>query len=104
MDRNIRLRSEELGFKIAILALAIWSMYECWQSVFNGTVYHALPTLILVLTLSIQGFSEMAMKRKMITGDEDYKEPNKVLWSVIVIIALVAIVLSIGYYLFLKIN
>ena len=31
MDRSIRLRSEEIGFKIAVLALAAWTLFECWR-------------------------------------------------------------------------
>ncbi len=102
MDRNIRLRSEELGFKSSVLILAIWGLYECWQSFFNGGTYNPLPTLILIATLCVQGFSEMVMKRKMISGDEEYKEPNIILWSIIMLIAVVTIVLSIGSYLLLS--
>lgn len=60
--------------------------------------------MILTVVICVQGFSEMAMKRKMISGDKEYKEPNKILRSVIAIIAIIAILLSIGSYLALKLN
>lgn len=104
MDRNIKLRSEELGFKMAVLALAIRTLYESWQAYFNNVKTNNLSVYILALVLCVQGFSEMIMKRKMIAGDEEYKEPNKFLWSVIAIIAVIAIVLSIGFSLFTKVN
>ncbi|RCX08161.1 hypothetical protein DFR58_1451 [Anaerobacterium chartisolvens] len=104
MGRNIRLRSEELGFKSAVLILAVWVLYECWQGFFNGGTYNHLPALILIVTLCVQGLSEMVMKRKMISGDEEYKEPNKILWWSIMFIAAIAIILSIGSYLMLNYN
>lgn len=100
MDRNIRLRSEELGYKIAVLVLAIWTLYESWQTLFNDSKAINFPMYILALVLCVQGFSEMAMKRKMIAGDEEYSEPNKLVWSVIAIIAIIAIVIALGLSLY----
>lgn len=99
MDRNIRLHSEELGFKAAVFMLALRVLYECWQGFFNGGIYSRLPALMLIVALCVQVFSEIVMKRKMVAGDEEYKEPNKVLWYIIMSIAVIAIVLSIGFYL-----
>lgn len=104
MDRNIRLRSEEFGFKTAVFALAIWTLFESWQYLFNGGSHNSLPTLILLVTLCVQGFSEMVMKRKMISGDEEYKEPNRILWRIIAVIATIAILISIGSYLLISTN
>lgn len=102
LDRNIRLHSEELGFKAAVLALALWTLYESWQTLFLDGKYHPLPALILVLTLAIQSFSEMLIKRKMIAGDVEYSEPNKFLWSMIAMLAVLAVVISFGSYFILK--
>jgi len=104
MGRNIRLRSEELGFKTAVLALAIWNSYEYGNHLFNGSDNNPLPSLILIAVLCVQWFSEMAMKRKMIIGDEEYKEPNKILWGIISIIAVVAIILPLGAYLVSRVS
>ena len=104
MDRNIRRRSESLGYKVALICLAIWVLYESWQTLYMGNAYRILPSAVFTLTVCVQGFSEMAMKRKMICGDEEYKEPNKILRAVIAIIVVVAITLSIGSYLLLKFN
>ncbi len=104
MDRNIRLRSEEFGFKTAVFALAIWTLYESWEYLFNSGSYNSLPTLILLVTLCVQGFSEMVMKRKMISDDEEYKEPNRILWRIIAVIATIAILISIGSYLLISTN
>ena len=104
LDRHIRARSESLGYKIALVCLAIWTSYESWQTLSNGGTQNILPTMILILASCVQRFSEMAMKRKMISGDEEYKEPNKILRVVIAVIVVTAIIISIGAYLLLKLN
>ena len=50
----------------------------------------------------VQGFSQLAIKQKMIAGDEEYKEPNKLLWTVIAAVIIVAIIASVGTYLMMK--
>ncbi|MBF4694396.1 hypothetical protein [Fusibacter ferrireducens] len=104
MNRNIRLKSEEYGFKFVLLTLIIWTLYECCLSISNSQPLNSLPSLILIGALIVQGFSEMFMKRKMILDDEEYEEPNKVVWSIILSIAGVSIILSVGAYLFFKMN
>jgi len=106
MSRNIKLRSESLGYKAAVLCLAIWALYESWKTLSSGgeNGHNILPMLFVVVATCVQGFSEMAMKRKMISGDDEYKEPNKILRSIIAIIVLSALVISVGSYLILKLN
>lgn len=104
MDRNIKLRAESLGYKATLICLAVWTLYESWQTFSNGGERNILPMMILLVAVCVQSFSEMAMKRKMISGDEEYKEPNKILRIVIATIVIVAIVISIGSYLLLKFN
>ena len=29
MDRNIQLRSEEIGYKVTLLILSVWTFYDC---------------------------------------------------------------------------
>lgn len=102
MDRNIQLRSEETGYRVTLLILSVWTFYDCWQALVNGAKYSPLPGLIVCFAVCIQGFSQMAMKRKMIAGDEEYHEPNKFVWAIVGVIAVVAILLSIGTYFLMK--
>ena len=32
MERNIQLRSEEWGYRTVLLALGIWTFFNCWQT------------------------------------------------------------------------
>ena len=78
MDRNIQLHSEEWG-------------------------YNPLPSLILCFAVSVQAFSQIAMKQKMVAGDEEYQEPNKLLRTVIATIVLVVLILSVGTYFLVRV-
>jgi len=102
MDRNIQLRSEEIGYKATLLMLSVWTFCDCWQVLVNGAKYRPLPGLIVCFAVCIQGFSQMAMKRNMIAGDEEYHEPNKVVWAIVGVLATAAILLSAGTYFLVK--
>ncbi len=100
MSRNIKLRSSEIGFKALLLALSAWTLFGLYQSVFNDVNYNPFPTIILGVGVFVQIFSELLMKKKMIDGDDEYKEPNKFLWGILLSVIVVIILLSIGYFLF----
>ncbi|QUC02895.1 hypothetical protein [Atopobium sp. oral taxon 416] len=102
MDKNIQLRSEERGYKAALIALCTWTLFNMYQSLVNGAKFEILPCLILCLSMCVQGFSQLAMRRKMIAGDEEYKEPNKLAQAIIAVIVIIVVILSVGVYLFLK--
>lgn len=102
MDRKIQLHSEEVSYKVTLLILSVWTFYNCWQTLANDTKYRPLPGLIVCFAVCIQGFAQMAMKRKMIAGDEEYHEPNKFLWTIVGIFAVVAIILSVGTCFLIK--
>ena len=102
MDRNIQLRSEEWGYKTILLALCVWTVFNIYRAITNGTKLDMLPCLILCLTMCVQWLSRAAMKRKMIAGDEEYKEPNRLVQAIIAAIVIVVVVLSVGAYFLLK--
>lgn len=98
MDRNIQLRSQEWAYKTTMLALSAWTLFNSWQTLMYGVKYNPLPCLILCFGVCVQGFSQMAMKQKMIAGDEEYQEPNKLLQAIVAVIVVTVLVLSIGTY------
>lgn len=98
MDRNLQLHSEEWGYRAALLSLSAWTLFSCWQALMHDGEYSPLPSLILCFAVCVQGFSQMAMKRKMVAGDEEYREPNKLLRTAIAAIVAVVLILSIGTY------
>ena len=97
MDRNIQLRSEEWAYRAVLLGLSVWTIFNCWQAL----MHHGgspLPGLILCAAVSIQGFSQRAMKQKMVAGEEEYREPNKLLWTILASIVAAVLILSVGTY------
>lgn len=99
MERSIQLHAEEWGYRTALLSLSAWTLFNCWQALANGSEYSPLPALVLCLAVCVQGFSQMAMKRRMVAGDEEYREPNKLLRAAVAAIVVIALALSIGAYL-----
>ena len=102
MDRAIQLRSEEWGYKTALLGLCAWTGFNIYQALVVGGKLEMLPSLILCLSISVQGFAQTAIKQKMIGGDEEFKEPNKLVQGVILMVVILIVVLAIGIYCFQK--
>ena len=102
MDRAIQLRSEEWGYKTALFGLCGWTVFNIYQSITKGIELEMLPCLILCLSISVQGFAQTAIKQKMIDGDEEYKEPNKLVQGVILAVVTVIVVLAVSVYFFQK--
>ena len=99
MDRNIRLRSEEWGFRSMLLALIVWVLYNCWQTLTKGAPYQPVPTLIMCLGVCVQSFSYMGIKQKMISGDEEYHEPNRLLQTILAALFISVLILAVGTYI-----
>ena len=59
------------------------------------------PPLMLCLTVCVQLLSQIAMKQKMVAGDEEYQEPNRLVQTVLAGIVVTTVVLSVGTYLIL---
>ncbi len=96
MDRKIQLHAEEISYRSTLLILSIWTLYNCWQTLVNGEKYNVFPGLIVCLAVSVQNVAQLVIKRKMIDGDEEYREPNKLILAILGCLAVVAIVLFVG--------
>lgn len=89
MDRNIRMRSESWGFRVAMISLCIWIMYNSYKSIVHGAKVEMIPILILCLSMNVHNISMSVIKRKMVAGDDEYKEPNKFVQIVITTIVFI---------------
>lgn len=103
MDRDIQLRSIQWGYRVAMFSLAIWTFYNCYQSLVNEQTIQPLPSIILCISASVQSFVQLGLKQKMVKGDEEYKEPNKILRAILLVIVIFAIVMFVGTYIVLKV-
>ena len=84
------------------MGLCAWTGFNIYQALVVGGKLEMLPCLILILSVSVQGFAQTAIKRNMIAGDEEYKEPNKLVQGVILAVVTVIVVLAVGVYFFQK--
>lgn len=98
MDRNIQLRAEEWGYRAILLALCGWTLWSCWQSVVLGVEHNPVPGLILCIGICAQNFSQMAIRRKMLEGDEEYHEPNWLLWTIVAAFLVTVTLISLGLW------
>ena len=96
MDRNILLRSESLAYKFAVIALSLWVIFSSYKSLANDFKYNPLPVLILCLTISVQNFSRIYIKNKMVDGDEEYGKTNKFMEILVLTLSILAIIIFIG--------
>lgn len=102
MDRNIQLRSEEWGYRVALLMLCGWTLFNSWQTLAYGAKHNPLPPLILCAAVSVQSFVQLGLKQKMVEGDEEYRQPNLLLRTIIFTIVAAAVILSAGTYFLVK--
>lgn len=102
MDRSIQLRSEAIAYKAGILALSLWTIVASYQTLVSKADFQILPVLVLCFATSVQNFSRLAIKNKMIAGDDEYKEPNKFLRFLMLGLVLTALIIFLGTWIFIK--
>ena len=102
MDLNIQLRSQALAYKIAVLSFSIWIIFNSYQVFVNKEKFQIIPVLILCLINGVEYFSKASLKQKMVSGDDEYEAPNKVLQFIVLCVAIVAIIIFIGTWLLAK--
>ncbi len=96
MDRNILLRSESLAYKVAVISLSLWVIFSSYKSLVYNFKYNPIPVLILCLTISVQNFSKIYIKNKMVDGDEEYGRANKFMEIIALTLSILALIIFIG--------
>lgn len=104
MGKNIQLHAQSLGYKLAVLLLAIWTLYESYIALVAGQRLYIVPSLVLTGVCTVEGIYKLVLKQKMVQGDDEYREPNKVLITILAVIAITAIIVSIGSFVILYSN
>ena len=105
MERSIKLRASSIAHRVTVILLGIWTLYESYLVLFTeAQQYNIVPVLLLTASIFVDGFAELILKRKMIAGDEEYREPSKILGIVIVVIAIAAIITSVVTFILINRN
>lgn len=99
MDQRMFLRSEEWGYRVLLLALSAWTLYNCLQAALNGRGYEPVPGWVLLGGVLAQGLSRLAIRQRMLAGDEEYHEPNRLLRVLLEAVAVVVALIAAGMHL-----
>lgn len=101
MERNIYLRSMVWGYRTAAVLLSAWVLYQCWQTLAHDAPFFPVPGFILCCSACVQGFCQMALRQKMVSGDAEYREPNRFARGVFATVILTAALLAVSLWLVL---
>ena len=79
MERSILLRSQGYAYKFVVLFLCGWTIYESYRGLTLSKPFNIIPSLVVTLTMMVQLVSQLLIKKRMVEGDAEYKEPNRLL-------------------------
>ena len=96
MERAIRDRSQTYGFRFAVCALSLWTLYGLFTHFFQSASYNPLPSLLLCGTLLYQIGWESYIKHSMVKDAESFQEPSALLRGVFAAAALAVVVIAAG--------
>ena len=78
------------------MALSLWVIFSSYKSLVYNFKYNPIPVLILCLTISVQNFSRIYIKNKMVDGDEEYGRANKFMEIIALTLSILALIIFIG--------
>ena len=99
MERHIQMVAQVWAYRALMLALCLWTLFNCWESLARGAEYRPLPGLLTCAAAGVQGFGMLFLRQKMVEQDEEYREPNRFLRAVAVTILGAVILLWAGVWL-----
>ena len=102
LDQAVALRGMMWGYRAAMPCLAVWTLFNCWQPLVRQAPYQPLPALIVCLSASVQGFYQLGAKQKMVSGDPEYRAPNRFAQTVAATVVLTAVLLGLGTWLMVR--
>ena len=99
MEKEIDSKASMYGYKVLVVCLVVWSVTEASKYWFDFGEMNLLPFFILNSALYVQELTKMYMIKKMVDGDEEYKQPKRLGNKIKVVRAILWMVLSIALIL-----
>lgn len=96
MERYIAFKAQRNAYVFLIAALFIWSMYESLKVFVYHTRLNLFPCMLLAAAALIQNFSQLAMARSAVKGDEDSHETGPLLKIIILTCVVTGVIVTIG--------
>lgn len=99
MEKDIALKAQRNALIYALLALAIWSLYESFKVYTQHTSLNPVPSFLLVTTTFVLILSQLVLQKRVVKGDDEYKDTTPLLRIIVVGVIVVAVIISIGAWL-----
>lgn len=100
MEKDIALKAQRIALIYALLALAIWSFYESFKVYTQQyTSLNLAPSFLLVTTSLVLIISQLVLQKRVVKGDDEYKDTTPIIKIIGVGIIVVAIIISIGAWI-----
>ena len=92
MERQIIARAQRNGYLFLVASLLAWSLYESWEVYRYRDPLDLRPCALLGLAVLVQGFSQLVLARRAVTGDPDSHETGPLVKLVVLACAVAAVI------------
>lgn len=99
MEKDIALKAQRNALIYALLALAIWSLYESFKAYTQHTSLNSAPGFLLATTSFVLILSQIVLQKRVVKGDDEYKDTTPLLKIIAAGVIVAAIIISIGAWL-----
>ncbi|MDF2512531.1 MAG: hypothetical protein K0S04_2397 [Herbinix sp.] len=99
MERDIALKAQRNALIYVLVVLAILSFYESFKVYTQHISLNLVPSFLLVTTSFVLILSQLVLQKRVVKGDDEYKDTNPILKIIVVGVIVAAIVISIGAWI-----
>ncbi|OPX87212.1 MAG: hypothetical protein A4E53_02590 [Pelotomaculum sp. PtaB.Bin104] len=99
MEKDIALKAQRNALIYVLLVLAIWSFYESFKVYTQHTSLNSVPSFLLVTTSFVLILSQLVLQKRVVKGDDEYKDTTPILKIIVVGVIVAAIIISIGAWI-----
>ncbi len=102
MEKDIALKAQRNALIYVLLVLVTWSFYESFKVYTQHTPLNSAPSFLLVTTSLVLILSQLVLQKRVVKGDDEYKDTTPILKIIVVGIIVAAIIISIGAWIVLS--
>ncbi|MBN7771797.1 hypothetical protein [Clostridium aminobutyricum] len=99
MEMSIALKAQRNALIYVLLALTIWSLYESFKVYTQHISFNSVPSFLLVTTSFVLILSQLVLQKRVVKGDDEYKDPTSILKIIVIGVIVAAIIISIGAWI-----
>lgn len=99
MEKDIALKAQRNALIYVLVVLAILSFYESFKVYTQHTSLNSAPSFLLITTSFVLILSQLVLQKRVVKGDDEYKDTTSIFKIIVVGIIVAAIVISIGAWI-----